>query len=202
MNAGLGHRGREAISPPAQDHRHTALGPQGDMLHRHGHMVFLKFKGKRSHDMGKDDRRLLQREGSADADARTGAEGQIGKSIDFFARTGKKPARIEAIRFFPKRAMAVVSCPAPIKVRILALTSVSLNPAPVCGSCASRRRVRISRGATALPLARRRLRLTMSASTTEAKKASAERLPSLVKRGSHSGKSRRSKGSSWPTVAK
>ena len=77
------------------------------MLHRNRHMVFLKFKGKRSHDMGEDDRRLLQREGRADADARTGAEGQIGKSIDFFARTGKKPARIEAIWIVPKQAMPV-----------------------------------------------------------------------------------------------
>jgi hypothetical protein len=47
MNASLRHRGREAISPPPQDHRHAALGPQGDTLYRHRYMIFLKFKGHR-----------------------------------------------------------------------------------------------------------------------------------------------------------
>ena len=107
MNVGLHHRDGEAVSPPPQDHRQTAFGPQGDMLHWHRDMVFLKFKGKRSHDMGEDDRRLLQREGRADADARTGAEGQIGEAVDFFARTWEKPARIETIWILPKQAMPV-----------------------------------------------------------------------------------------------
>ena len=59
----------------------------------------------------------------------------------------------------------------------------------------------MSRGALALFLARRRLRLAMSDSTSEEKKACARRPPSLPRRGIHSGKSRISKGSRRPSAS-
>ncbi len=108
MRAGHGHRGRETRFRRRRKiiGQITALGPQGDTLYRHRHMVFLEFKGKRSHDMGENDRRLLQREGRADTDTRTRAEGQIGKSIDFFAPNREETGADRSYLAFPKASDA------------------------------------------------------------------------------------------------
>ena len=57
-----------------------------------------------AHENAQNQRRLLQREGGADADAGTGAERQTSEPADRRTRIAEKAIRIEHVRLRPQRA--------------------------------------------------------------------------------------------------
>ena len=85
----------------AYDHPHSIPGPQRHALHRFDDVTGQKLEAKRAEQMREHDDGLLQREAHAYADARTGAERNVGIAVDRFAVGAEKALGIERVGVFP-----------------------------------------------------------------------------------------------------
>ena len=66
-----------------------------------------KVEPRRADDAGQDDHGFLEGERGADADARAGAEGQVGEAVDGAAPLRHETVGIEGVRLVPKPPMPV-----------------------------------------------------------------------------------------------
>ena len=86
-------------------HSAAAASRAAASVRRHGRAA--SSKRKRAQQMREHDDRLLQRERHADADARTGAERNIGVTVDRVAIGAEKARGVERVRVLPQRAVAM-----------------------------------------------------------------------------------------------
>jgi len=77
------------------------FGAQRDARQRLDRVARLELQPPMLHDGRQQDHRFLHRKAHADADARTGAERQIGETVDLLPRARRETLGIEIVRLVP-----------------------------------------------------------------------------------------------------
>ena len=87
---------------PFYVHFHPVTRAQSHALHGHNWLALDQIKAKSAQKMREQNDPLLHREGHADAHARSGAERDVGETVDPIAPFAKESRRIEGVRLIPE----------------------------------------------------------------------------------------------------
>ena len=96
-----------ALAPRPQPQSHRLAAAQGDLVDRTGFRIGQGLDIGDAKDGGERDHRLLQGEGGADADARAGAEGNIGVAINGLAVLGQETLGLEGVGVVPQQLVTL-----------------------------------------------------------------------------------------------